>query len=69
MQSHVEEAEHIQNLLNQGQAEQALQNTKQLLAQKPDDPVLRSVCSGILIDCGTPGFLTSQSKNINIVAK
>lgn len=68
MQSHVEEAEHIQNILNQGQAEQALQSTKQLLAQKPDNPVVRSVCSGILIDCGTAlGNLEPVNLGISLI--
>lgn len=68
MQSHFAEAEQIQDLLNRGQAEQALQSVKLLLAQMPDSLAVRSVCAGILIDCGTAlGNLEAVNLGISFI--
>lgn len=65
MTSYLEAAEQIQNLLNQGKTEQALQNTKQLLTENPGNPAVHSLCSGLLIDCGT-ALGTPEPVNLGI---
>ena len=50
---YAQEIEQIQNLLDGGEVTQALNATKQILAQEPNNPNLQFCCSGIFIDCGS----------------
>ena len=68
MKSYLEEAGQIQDLLNQGKAEQALQSVQNLISQHLGDPAVSLICSGTLIDCGTAlGMIEPVDLGISLI--
>ena len=68
MKSYLEEAGQIQDLLNQGKVEHALQSARKLISRHPSNPAVSLICSGVLIDCGTAlGVIEPVDLGISVI--